>query len=76
MLNAPPLVGRQLLHPSRAFADVRSLLHRYEYFDSRLVIHTDPAYVDRDRSNWAAYNAGVSGHQCEASVWYGALHQK
>lgn len=52
------------------------LLGTYEYFDSRLLIHTDPAYVDQDRGNWASYNAGVRGPQCEGSVWYGALHQR
>jgi predicted NAD/FAD-binding protein len=76
VLNAPPHVGRRLLRPLHAFADPMALLNVYEYFDSRLLIHTDPAYVDRDRSNWAAYNAGVDGRQCEGSVWYGALHQK
>jgi predicted NAD/FAD-binding protein len=49
------------------------LLRSYQYFDSRLVIHTDPAYVDHARGNWASYNAGVHGPQCEGSVWYGAL---
>jgi predicted NAD/FAD-binding protein len=76
VLNAPPHVGRQLLRPLHAFADLTALLNVYRYFDSRLLIHTDPVYVDRDRSNWAAYNAGVDGRQCEGSVWYGALHHK
>jgi uncharacterized protein len=76
VLNAPPRAGRQLLRPLPAFAHVTALLNVYEYFDSRLLIHTDPAYVDRDRHNWAAYNAGVHGRECEGSVWFGALHQK
>jgi predicted NAD/FAD-binding protein len=76
VFNAPPRKGRQLLGPLPAFADLRALLNRYEYFDSRLLIHTDPAYVHRDRGNWAAYNAGVDGRECEGSVWFGALHTK
>ncbi len=76
VLNAPARVGHRLLHRLSAFADVAALLNRYEYFDARLLIHTDPAYVHQDRSNWASYNAGVRGRQCEGSVWYGALHQK
>ena len=32
--------------------------------------------MQRDRDNWAAYNAGVDGRQCEGSVWFGALHHK
>jgi predicted NAD/FAD-binding protein len=73
VLNAPPHATRRLLLNSRVLT---ALLSRYEYFDSRLLIHTDPAYVDHDRANWAAYNAGVDGRQCEGSVWLGALHHK
>jgi predicted NAD/FAD-binding protein len=76
VLNAPPRAGRDLLRPLHAFAHLTALLNVYEYFDARLLIHTDPAYVDRDRRNWAAYNAGVDGRECEGSVWFGALHQK
>ena len=76
VLNAPAQAGRRLLRPLPALAQVTALLDRYEYFDSHLVIHTDPAYVDRDRGDWAAYNAGIEGRQCEGSVWFGALHPK
>jgi uncharacterized protein len=76
VLNAPPPVGRILLRPLPGFAHLATMLSAYEYFDSRILIHTDPAYVQSDRQNWAVYNAGVSGRQCEGSVWYGALHQK
>ncbi len=76
VLNAPPHAGRRLLRRLPASAHLRDVLSAYEYFDSRLLIHTDPAYVQRDRSNWAAYNAGVDGRQCEGSVWFGALDHK
>jgi predicted NAD/FAD-binding protein len=74
VLNAPPRVGRGLLHSRHAFAAQTALLDEYRYFTSRLLIHTDPAYVDHDRTNWAAYNAGVTGQECEGSVWLGAFH--
>lgn len=76
VLNAPPHAGRRLLGTLPSFAHISALLSAYEYFDSRILIHTDPAYVQRDRGNWATYNAGVDGRQCEGSVWYGALHPK
>jgi predicted NAD/FAD-binding protein len=76
VLNAPPRVGRELLRPLPAFADVTALLDVYRYFDSRLLIHTDPAYMHRDRGNWGAYNAGVDGFKCEGSAWLGALQEK
>src|SRR4029079_18535675 len=76
VLNAPPRAGRELLRPLPAFADVTALLDVYRYFDSRLLVHTDAAYVHRDRRNWGAYNAGVYGRECEGSVWLGALQKK
>jgi uncharacterized protein len=76
VLNAPAGAGRRLLRPMHGFAEVTALLNEYEYFDSRLLIHTDPAYVHRDRRYWAAYNAGVDGRESEGSVWVGALHPK
>jgi uncharacterized protein len=75
VLNAPPRAGRELLRPLPEFADVTDLLDVYRYFDSRLVVHTDPAYMHRDRRNWAAYNAGVRGREAEGSAWLGALQQ-
>ena len=76
VLNAPPPVGRMLLRGMPGFAQVATLLSMYRYFDSHILIHADPAYVQADRQNWAVYNAGVRGGQCEGSVWYGAIHEK
>ncbi len=60
-LNAPLLAGRKLLRMLHMFAHVTALLNAYEYLDSRILIHTDPAYVKRDGRNCAVYNAGVDG---------------
>jgi uncharacterized protein len=76
VMNAPPRVSRELLRPLRAFGDVTALLDEYKYFASRLLIHRDPVYVHRQRGNWAAYNAGVYGVECEGSAWVGALHER
>ena len=76
VLNAPPRAGRKLLRSLPAFADITALLDVYRYFDSRLVVHTDAAYVHRARRNWGAYNAGINGLNCEGSVWLGALNEK
>jgi predicted NAD/FAD-binding protein len=76
VLNAPAQAGHQLVRGLPAFASLARVLGAYEYFDARLLIHTDPAYVSADRSDWASYNAQVRGVQCEGSVWYGALKPK
>jgi uncharacterized protein len=74
IMNAPPRIGRTLLRPLPAFAAVTALLGKYTYFDSRLLVHGDPVYMDRDRADWTAYNAGADGRECEGSAWIGALH--
>jgi predicted NAD/FAD-binding protein len=76
VLNAPPRDGRRLVHSLPNGAHLARLLDMYEYFDSRILIHTDPTYVQSDRTNWSTYNAGVEGRQCEGSVWYGALRPR
>jgi predicted NAD/FAD-binding protein len=73
VINAPPRNGRKLL---LGLPHLTAILDAYEYFDSRILIHTDPVYVQRDRGNWAVYNAGVEGRDCEGSVWYGGLQHK
>jgi predicted NAD/FAD-binding protein len=76
VMNAPPHVGRKLMRTVPGFGHLAELLSAYEYFDSRILIHADPVYVQPNRRNWEVYNAGVSGRQCEGSVWYGALLRK
>ena len=74
VMNAPPRVARRLLRPVTGLSDVTTLLDRFKYFESRLLIHRDPAYVNPQRKYWTAYNAGVDGLECEGSAWIGALH--
>ncbi len=74
VMNAPPRISRGLLRPLPEFRDATKLLEKYRYFDSRLLIHRDPAYAPVDRSYWTAYNAGITGRECEGSAWIGALH--
>ena len=73
VMNAPPHISRRLLRPLPGFGKLADLLGEYRYFDSRILVHTDPAYVHPDRANWTAYNAGVSGEESEGSAWMGAL---
>jgi predicted NAD/FAD-binding protein len=73
VVNAPPQKSAGLLAPLAWAADIAAILARYQFFDTRIVIHTDPAYVFWDRDFWSAANAGVTGTECENSVWLGAL---
>jgi predicted NAD/FAD-binding protein len=76
VMNAPPHASSTLLSPLPWASDIVALLKRYEYFDTRIVIHTDPVYTESLRSLWAVYNGEVDGAECEGSVWLGGIHDK
>jgi predicted NAD/FAD-binding protein len=76
VVNAPPPVSAGFLRSLPWASDIVAALGAYQYFDSKIVIHTDPAYVLPERSFWSSYNAETTGAECEGSVWLGALQPK
>ncbi|MDB5047557.1 MAG: hypothetical protein JWO30_628 [Fibrobacteres bacterium] len=76
VMNAPPRISKTLLQPLPWAGDMLPVLDKFEWFDTRMLIHTDPKYVHRDKNLWAAYNGLVDGNACEGSVWYGGIHEK
>ena len=76
VMNAPPHTSKGFLSALPWASDVVSLLERYEYFDTKIVIHTDAAYIHRDKAFRTVYNAGFDGNDCEGSVWLGGIHGK
>lgn len=47
----------------------RAALAGIEFFDARLMLHTDPAYVGADPRFWSFLNCQLQGGFCEASMW-------
>jgi predicted NAD/FAD-binding protein len=78
VMNAPPHTSKGFLSGLPWASDITALLGRYEYFDSRIVIHTDASYIHRDKNFRTVYNAGIDqdGVECEGSVWLGGIHGK
>jgi uncharacterized protein len=76
VMNAPPHTSKGFLSALPWAADLVNLLERYEYFDTRITIHTDAAYIHRDQNFRTVYNAGIDGNLCEGSVWLGGIHGK
>jgi predicted NAD/FAD-binding protein len=76
IVNAPPHASKEFLKNEPSASDIVQLLANWEYFDVRILIHSDPAYVHADRLFWATYNAAVDGAQCEGSAWLGPFHDK
>lgn len=76
VMNVPPHTSKQLLSPFPWASGTRDLLNRYEYFDARIVVHTDPVYLHRDLNFRTVYNGGIDGAGCEGSVWLGGIHPK
>ena len=78
VVNAPPHASKSFLGGLGWASDLVGLLSRYEYFDSRITVHTDAAYIHRDKTFRTVYNAGIKsgGVECEGSVWLGGIHPK
>jgi predicted NAD/FAD-binding protein len=76
VMNAPPSQSKHLLKPLEWASDLVPLLEKYEYFDARILIHSDAKYAYRGKRLWAVYNGGIDGMECEGSVWYGGIQPK
>ena len=76
VLNAPPRAGRELLRPLPAFAEVTALLDVYRSFDSRLLVHTDLAYMPLIAATGGRTTPVFDGLKCEGSAWLGALQEE
>ncbi len=76
VMNAPPQISKTLLQPLAWASDIVPVLNKYETFETRMLIHTDAKYANRDKNFWAVYNGMVEGSACEGSIWYGGIHEK
>jgi uncharacterized protein len=90
VMNAPPNQSKLMLRKTGGeageenqegiaggeFQALIDLLSTYQYFDARIVIHTDAKYTYRHKHLWAMYNGGIDGIECEGSVWYGRIHPR
>ena len=48
---------------------LRSALQQIEFFDARLMLHTDPAYAPAEQKYWSFLDCQLQGDKCEASMW-------
>ncbi|MCS5568203.1 MAG: hypothetical protein NZ743_09265 [Pseudomonadales bacterium] len=48
----------------------REVLGAFSYRRNRVVLHTDPLYMPRDRRTWSSWNAMVGAGKGQASVTY------
>ena len=46
----------------------RAALQAIEFFDARLMLHTDPAYAPADPRHWSFLDCRLQGAYCEASM--------
>ena len=76
VINAQPQYSKNWVATLPWAKDLAAILGRYEYFDARIVIHSDPCYLLKDRKQWSVYNAGIDDDSCEGSVWLGGIHEK
>lgn len=65
--SGPPTLA--LLAGLSGTALQRAALQGIEFFDARLMLHTDPAYADANQRYWSFLNCQAQGGFCEASMW-------
>lgn len=65
--SGPPTLA--LLAGVSETAAQRAALQRIEFFDARLMLHTDPAYAPADARYWSFLECGLGAGSCEASMW-------
>jgi uncharacterized protein len=65
--SGPPTLG--LLGGISGTAAQRAALQGIEFFDARLMLHTDPAYAPASPNHWSFLNCRIEGDFCEASMW-------
>jgi predicted NAD/FAD-binding protein/uncharacterized protein YeaO (DUF488 family) len=77
VINAPGRYSKELLRPLSWTGHLVDLLSKESSFKTRMLVHTDAAYVTSDRKLWGVYNAGITdAGECEGSVWLGGIHDK
>lgn len=65
--SGPPTLA--LLAGVSATGALRAALQGIEFFDARLMLHTDPAYAPAQQRHWSFLNCQLQGGHCEASMW-------
>jgi predicted NAD/FAD-binding protein len=58
-----------LIHGMPGTAAQQFALQGIQFHDSRLMLHTDPAYAPTDPNYRSFLNCRVNGEHCEASMW-------
>src|SRR5262249_43222673 len=78
VINAPPWESKKIVDGLPWAEDLVAVLGRFECMSHRLTIHTDPAYVHKERKQWVLANVGVEtdgrkpGNTSELSIWLGS----
>ena len=65
--SGPPTLA--LLAGVTGTGALRSALQQIEFFDARLMLHTDPAYAPAAQKYWSFLDCQLQGDKCEASMW-------
>jgi len=51
--------------------DVRAVLNRVEYYDTRVAVHRDPSLLPPDRDDWSSVQLVRDGNECAIHEWCG-----
>ncbi len=65
-----------LLRTAPAAAAHADVVGRFGHFDTRIVIHRDPAWMPPSRADWSKFNMRVEGDQAFSTEWSGWREQE
>jgi predicted NAD/FAD-binding protein len=73
VLALPPYAAAPLVDQLPGAGPLADTYRRFPYLPARIAIHTDPAYLPRDRGVWSGFNVLSDGQFCEPTMWFGAF---
>ena len=76
VMACPPAVSRELLVGLPQMQEQVAALNQFQTFPARIVIHTDPIYVPKQKKFWSSVNTEANDIKSESSMWFGAMRPK
>ncbi|GAA0797680.1 FAD-dependent oxidoreductase [Spirilliplanes yamanashiensis] len=73
VLALPPYAAGPLVAQLAGGQGVADVYARFRYLPARIAIHTDPAFMPKDRGVWSGFNVLHDGQFCEPTMWFGAF---
>lgn len=69
IIAAPAHEAAKLVSTLPGSDRLHSILSRFPYIQTRIMVHSDRRFMPAQRKDWSVYNAMSDGPHCEATIW-------